>query len=209
MLIHTFDEMKKLDHQLTSVFTMLCGSLLMVSCNKGLSSPSTCTDLMVQHFDPPHILFVPCVNMYVDSVAVDSIDVDGDAIADLRISYSAYVVFPGGGGSSWMCYGEGIVSGLDSTEIVYHSTCSGNCQGPLQPTDSVKPDDPTTSWAQLHTYNVLACNCFRSPGSIGFIKHIDGHSHCGYVEVRDSTGGINVFRTVFGNCPDKIVVVQE
>ena len=200
------------------VLPILCGSILLFSCHKEEQSttPSTavsgsaCADLTVQHFDPPRTISVPCDDMNAPAiVAVDSIDVNADGVADLRVTYSSHVVFPGGGGAYWTCYGSGRVSGLDSTEIVDQPVCNVNCQGALGPTDTVRPDDPTTSVARLHIRDIYQCNCYSSPGSIGFIKHIDGHTYCGYVEVSDSWDDIRVIRTVFGNCPDKPVVISE
>ncbi|MFT3885627.1 MAG: hypothetical protein QM724_09410 [Flavobacteriales bacterium] len=143
------------------------------------------------------------------TVAVDSIDVNADGVADLKVNYSSNVEFPGGGGAYWTCYTTGSVFGLDSTEIVYRRPCHVLCQSPLNPTDTVKPDAHTTSSAYLHMVFQYLCNCYASPGSIGFIKHIDGHAYCGYLVVTDTWDKIQVMRSVISNCPDQPVAISE
>lgn len=79
----------------------------------------------------------------------------------------------------------------------------------MNPTDTVRPDAQTTLLTSLHRIFEYQYNCYTSPGSVGFIKHIDGHAYCGYLVVSDSWDEIKVIRTVFGNCPDKPVVISE
>lgn len=188
---------------------LLFAAVLFHSCNKGPSIPMPCNDLITHLFNPTRIISVPCANMFVDSVAIDTIDVDDDGLGDLRITYSAHVVFPGGGGSYWTCWGNGFVSGLDSTEIIQHQRCSGSCNGPFNVNDTLVPADATALFAELHSINVLSCNCYHTPGHIGFIKHVNGHPHCGYLELTDTGSEINVARTVFATCADRPLVIEQ
>jgi len=169
-----------------------------------------CNDLRIQLLAPATPLMAPCIDMYTDTLVVDSLDVDGDAVPDLQFRSSRYVVFPGGGGGFWTCWGGTSVSGIDSTLIVKHSPCSMYCQGSLGIGDVLSSADELDPNVTLATQNVQSCACFfEEPGYIGFIKQIDGHAHCGYVDVVLTTEGLLVTRSVFALCPDEPLVVAE
>ncbi|MBK9196585.1 MAG: hypothetical protein IPO17_16695 [Flavobacteriales bacterium] len=93
--------------------------------------------------------------------------------------------------------------------IRYKDPCSMYCQGSLSIGDILSSTDEVHPNATLDQQNAQPCHCYSEPGYIGFIKQIDGRTHCGYVDVVRTSEGLLVTRSVFALCPDEPLVVAE
>lgn len=180
------------------------GCILLVclgwACKKDLPL-NECMDTTERILEP--VFTVPMV--LPTGQASDSLDVDGDGIADLRFqTWRSYADIPGAhedyfNHSIWAVG----IAGTRVTAPPYDPLVSGPCVLMLACGDLVGPDGivPEQSALESCAWGYYACNDFASGGYFGFVQNKGGLEYCGYVyAVASALDGVRVIRVVLANC---------